>query len=219
MPDKKQEMDTRNNITMALGALGGGAAGYLGSKYLMDINDTPLNMLAAGGGAGLGLFGASYLTDQGKAERKAEAKAKDRIAELKDQHPESAIGYAEANPTETAASGVVGGAALGALALAKRAKYKTYANIYDAVKAGKDSESILKEHPISFEVAHWIRSARNAKNPVGRIAARTATHGGTALAVGTGLGLAADQYFGRGLTQNAIDQGEAAQARAKENPE
>ena len=61
--------DTQRALLHAAGAIGGGAAGYLGSKYIFDINDTPINMLSAGAGAGAGLVGTAAMLAQGKQEK------------------------------------------------------------------------------------------------------------------------------------------------------
>ena len=87
------EANVRKNIMRAIGVVGGGAAGYLGSKYLMDINDTPLNLLAGGVGAGAGLVGAEFLNAQGDTERAEESGIAKKIDTLKAKQPESIVQY------------------------------------------------------------------------------------------------------------------------------
>ena len=110
-----QQRQARNRMLMQLlGAGGGGVAGYLLSRYLLEIEDTPVNLVAGGLGAGAGLLGASALTEYGKKETQKEETVEKKKQRMRKELAGGPMAY---HLSPTALGTYAGSAVLGGLAV------------------------------------------------------------------------------------------------------
>lgn len=73
----KQAEGNKRALTQAVGAVGGGAAGYLLTRYGLGLKGAGAGLAGAGIGATLGAVGGGHMADYGKVDQEAQKKEDD----------------------------------------------------------------------------------------------------------------------------------------------
>jgi len=114
-PEKPTSMN-KKQMARLIGALGGGAAGYLGTRYILGLKGFIPGLMGAGAGAAVGTIGAQALQDAGAGElSKKEREEQEAIArqlELANRsHAENVVKSFKEGITDPVT--VLGGSAVG----------------------------------------------------------------------------------------------------------
>lgn len=89
-----EKLEFRRRLLQLLGTAGSAGLGYMGSRYILGIKDTPINLLAGGLGGVAGYTGMSFLQKvKEQQEEHEETSNEHRLEQIKKTAPKSILGY------------------------------------------------------------------------------------------------------------------------------